>query len=79
MQLNLLSVHNRYVTMREAQVLLGCANGLTTKAIALQLFISEHTVKRHRDNLRERFGLKGYHSLQLLALEMKPALEKWVG
>ncbi|WP_373515151.1 helix-turn-helix transcriptional regulator [Persicitalea sp.] len=67
-----------YFTRREAEVLLCCAQGLTNGQTADKLFISRKTVERHRENLRERFGLCGPHKLFCWAIKMEPKIEKWV-
>ncbi|MFN4147403.1 MAG: helix-turn-helix transcriptional regulator [Runella sp.] len=66
------------ISYREAEVLLAYANGCTVEQTAQKLKRSPKTIKRHRENLRLRFGLEGYHSLVCLALKIKPQLEKWV-
>ncbi len=66
------------ITPREAEVLLCCARGLTSRETADRLFISCRTVERHRENLRERLGLIGPHMLTNWAVRMQPQLEKWV-
>lgn len=70
-------INNQYLTAREAQVLWLCAEGLVTTTIAERLFISPKTINRHRENIRTRFGLTGYHALHQFALKIKPELEKW--
>ena len=66
------------ITLREAEVLLCGARGLTNPQTADKLFISVKTVERHRENLRERFGLRGTHTLSCWTTRMQPHLEKWV-
>lgn len=45
-------------TAREAQVLDAMAAGLTCRAIALRLSISEGTVRKHRSNMLAKLGLR---------------------
>ena len=66
------------ITLREAEVLLCCAHDLTSRETADKLFISPRSVERHRENLRDRFGLIGPHKLSNWAVRMQPQLEKWV-
>lgn len=68
----------KHITLREAEVLLCGARGLTNPQTANQLFISVKTVERHRENLRNRFELQGKHALSCWAVRIQPKLEKWV-
>lgn len=45
------------VTVRQAEVLDALADGLTTAAIGRRLGISEGTVRRHLERLRENLGV----------------------
>ncbi len=66
------------ITYREAQIIVCCARGLTAHQAADLLCISYHTVKTHREHIRERFGLHGHHALDQLAIKLLPELEKSV-
>ncbi|GJH40142.1 hypothetical protein RCZ04_06920 [Capnocytophaga sp. HP1101] len=44
------------LTPREKEILTLASQGLSSKQIAEQLFISTYTVNRHRQNIREKFG-----------------------
>jgi len=66
----------KHITRREAEVLLCGACGLTNPQTADKLFISVKTVERHRENLRDRFGLHGTHTLSCWVVRMQPQLEK---
>ena len=66
------------ISLREAEVLLCCARGLTSRETADKLFISPRTVGRHRENLRGRLDLIGPNKLSNWAVRMQPQLEKWV-
>ncbi|MFD2937761.1 response regulator transcription factor [Spirosoma flavum] len=73
-----ISIAEHYLTARETEIVWYCANGLTTEAIAEKLFISTDTVKRHKDNIRERFNLHGYNCLHEFALHRKGELAKYI-
>ncbi|WP_041340836.1 response regulator transcription factor [Runella slithyformis] len=66
------------ISYREGEVLLACAQGLTIEQTAKKLFISQHTVKTHREKLRLRFSLQGYTKLVWFATKLQPELEKWI-
>lgn len=51
------------LTQRELEVLHLIANGLTTRQIAEQLFISPHTVNNQRAQISQKLGLQGAFSL----------------
>lgn len=71
--------HNdQIISQREAEVLLAYVLGWTIADTAHTLHISKKTVARHRENIRQRFGLQGYHNLRCFATELQPELEKWV-
>lgn len=57
------------VTIREREVLLLLAQGLSTKEIANSMGISFHTVESHRKNLRSKFEAK--NSTELLVKYFK--------
>lgn len=58
--------HRRVVTKRQVEVLCLLATGLTSRAVANRLMISEHTVIRHVTNMMTCFGAG--NRLELLAL-----------
>ena len=64
-------------TLREAEVLLCCAEGMTIQETAERLSIASGTVRKHHNNLSLRFGLHGYHGLTFFAVGMKQELEKY--
>lgn len=66
------------ISYREGEVLLAYARGITIEQTAEDLNLSESTVKRHRENLRLRFSLQGYHKLRCFATKLQPELEKWI-
>ena len=45
------------LTQREEEILALCADGLASKAIALRLQISEHTVKQHLKGIFDKLGV----------------------
>jgi DNA-binding CsgD family transcriptional regulator len=54
---------------REIEILTLVAQGLSTKEIAQQLFLSEHTVHTHRRNIQRKLGTTNLAELVLLARE----------
>ena len=66
------------ITYCEAQILLCCAKGMSIKESAALLCRSHKTIKRHRENIHDRFGIQRYHTLTCFALKLLPELEKWV-
>lgn len=59
------------LTPTELRVLKLIAENLTTKEIGEQLFISPRTVEKHRENICQKLGLQGSHSLLKFALSQK--------
>jgi DNA-binding NarL/FixJ family response regulator len=57
------------ISTREKEVLLLIADGLTNPQIAVQLFISLHTVESHRKNLLTKFNVNNTASLIKLAVK----------
>ena len=57
------------VTPREKEVILLIVEGLTTKEIAEQLFLSKHTVESHRQNILLKLELKNSAELVKYALK----------
>jgi DNA-binding NarL/FixJ family response regulator len=51
------------LSLREKEVLQLLANGKSTQDIADLLFISTHTVRRHRENIMKKLNLKGIINL----------------
>jgi DNA-binding NarL/FixJ family response regulator len=62
------------LTRAELNILRMIADGLTSKDIADELFISFKTVENHRSNISNKLGLKGSHSLLKFALKNKSTL-----
>jgi len=54
---------NCQISSREKDVIRLLADGLTTKKIAIKLFISPHTVETHRQNILLKLGLKNTAAL----------------
>jgi DNA-binding CsgD family transcriptional regulator len=46
------------VTPREIEIVKMIAEGMSTRQISFQLFISEHTVHAHRRNILTKLGVK---------------------
>ena len=62
------------LTQREREVLRLIAANKTSKEIGNDLFISVHTVEKHRAKICETLGLHGSHALLNFALEHKSEL-----
>jgi DNA-binding NarL/FixJ family response regulator len=61
------------LTDREVAILAAVADGLTTRAISTQLWISEHTVKFHLTNIYRKLGVSNRSAAVRYALEHKLA------
>lgn len=61
------------ISPAEKRVLALMSDGKTSKQIADELFLSEHTVKTHRKNMLEKFGCE--NSIQLIK---KAIMEGWI-
>lgn len=59
------------LTPTELKVLKLIAENLTTREIGEQLFVSPRTVEKHRENICQKLGLQGSHSLLKFALSQK--------
>jgi DNA-binding NarL/FixJ family response regulator len=59
------------LSMTERKILRMIANNMTTKEIANELFISNHTVNTHRSNICSKLNLKGTNALLHFVLEHK--------
>jgi DNA-binding NarL/FixJ family response regulator len=57
------------LTEREITILAAVADGLTTKAISKQLWVSEHTVKFHLTNIYRKLGVNNRSGAVRYALE----------
>ena len=66
------------ISYREGEILLAYAQGITIEQTADDFNLRESTIKRHREKLRRRFSLQGYHKLRCFATELQPELEKWI-
>lgn len=62
------------LTVTERKILKMISENMSTKDIANKLFISVHTVERHRANICQRLDLHGTNSLLRFALEHKDIL-----
>jgi DNA-binding NarL/FixJ family response regulator len=62
------------LTSREKEVMKLVAEGKTSQEIADLLFISVHTVRRHRDNIMRKLNLKTLADLVKYALDQDDAL-----
>lgn len=62
------------LTPTEKRVLKLIAEDLTSKEIGEQLFISPRTVEKHRENICQKLGLHGSHSLFKFAVQNKSKL-----
>jgi DNA-binding NarL/FixJ family response regulator len=59
------------LTITERRVLKLIAENLTSREIGEQLFISLRTVEKHRENICQKLGLQGSHSLFKFAVQHK--------
>lgn len=57
------------LTEREATILAAIADGMTTRAISQQLWVSEHTVKFHLTNIYRKLGVSNRTAAVRLACE----------
>jgi DNA-binding NarL/FixJ family response regulator len=57
------------LTERETTILAAVADGLTTKAISKQLWVSEHTVKFHLTNIYRKLGVNNRSGAVRYALQ----------
>lgn len=73
-----LPIDDSFLTACEAEVLWFCLQGMTTNQIADELSRSSKTICRHRENIRLKFGLTGYHTLEQFAMKVRPELAQWV-
>lgn len=62
------------LTPTERRVLKLIAENLTSKEIGEQLFISQRTVEKHRENICQKLDLQGSHSLFKFAVRHKSEL-----
>ena len=62
------STDNAELSVREKDILVALAQGLTNKEIADKLYISTHTVISHRKNIVRKTGIKTVSGLTLYAL-----------
>jgi DNA-binding NarL/FixJ family response regulator len=58
-------------TPREIEIIKHLSEGLNSKKIGEELFISEHTVKTHRRNLLKRYQLESSSELITLAIKQQ--------
>ena len=63
------------LTMREREVLKLLAEGKRTKEIAAALYISPHTVRRHRSNIMEKLNIKNLADLVKYAISQSYILD----
>lgn len=57
------------LSKREKEVITHICNGLTTREIAEQLFLSKHTIESHRQNILLKLGLKNSTALVKYAVQ----------
>ncbi len=56
---NLTATNDFDFTSREIQILQLCKDNFSCKEIAIQLFIAETTVRKHRRNILTKIGVSG--------------------
>lgn len=66
---NRISLENKFVTLIEAKVILLSSEGLTVIQIADKLCCSPRTINRHRENIRVRYNLVGFHAFIQFAIK----------
>jgi DNA-binding CsgD family transcriptional regulator len=64
--------NNSLISQREKEIIVLLAEGFSSKQIAGQLYISQHTVDTHRRNLLKKTGAQ--NTLELVALCLKKGL-----
>ena len=64
-QIKLLSAYN-VLSRREREVMLLAANGLSNKAIARELSVSEGTIKLHLHRVYHKLGIRSRFALTVL-------------
>ncbi len=71
-----LTVASYELSPREEEVVRQVVRGLSTKQIAEELFIAEHTVQRHLSNIFEKVGVRSRRDLvkRLFVDQVLPAL-----
>ncbi len=64
------------MSQREAEVLRCCTNSMTMCQAASALFVAIGTIRKHHDNIRNRYDLKDYHALHDFARDFCDEQEK---
>lgn len=59
------------LSQREKEILTGVVKGLTNKEIAIELFLSAHTVITHRRNISRKLGIHSTAGLTIYAITNK--------
>jgi DNA-binding NarL/FixJ family response regulator len=67
--------HFNVLSVRERQVTLLAAEGLTSKVIARELNVAEGTIKHHLHSVYQKLGIKGRSALLGRAGKLPPATE----
>ncbi len=67
---------NHHLTIRELEILLLISQGMKSKEIALQLFISPRTVNTHKAHLCKKLDLKSTSELTCFANSKRNELIK---
>ena len=67
--------HPEILTIREREVLKLLAEGKRTKEIAAALYISPHTVRRHRSNIMEKLNIQNLADLVKYAISQSYILD----
>ncbi len=57
------------VSERENEIIIFIAEGLTNEQIAIQLFLSKHTVNTHRKNIMAKLGVKNTAGIVMYAVK----------
>ncbi|WP_461137142.1 helix-turn-helix transcriptional regulator [Spirosoma lituiforme] len=75
---NRILIEDHFVSLCEAKVLLLSSEGLTVLQISDKLCCSPRTVNRHRENIRLKYNLVGFHAFTQFAVKNMSELKKWV-
>jgi DNA-binding CsgD family transcriptional regulator len=60
------------LTAREREIAARVGRGLSSKQIGAELAISEHTVRKHRENIARKLGLRNAAELVAWAIRHQP-------
>jgi DNA-binding CsgD family transcriptional regulator len=73
---NLTATNDFDFTSREIQILQLCKDNFSCKEIAIQLFIAETTVRKHRRNILTKIGVSGKKEFRRFLRVYPPPISK---